>query len=109
MKGHPRVRRRSARRPSYQPGTKYGLCAAVAAATGFSIPQCQPVLEAMLRVITEHLLEGRSVEIKGFGTFYPKWRKPRPARDIRRGIPVWLPRRRVALLRWAPGLLTPID
>lgn len=56
-------------------------------------------------VIAEHLNEGRKVELRNFGTFYPKTRKARPARNPRTGAVVWLPVRRVALWRPSPELL----
>lgn len=56
-------------------------------------------MEAMLEVIAESLLQRHAIEIRGFGTFYTKIRKPRPARNPRTGKVVMLPKRWVAIFK----------
>jgi len=55
-----------------------------------------------MKVILEMLYEEKTIEIRGFGTFYSKERKPRPARNPRTGEICPLDRRRVALFRFSP-------
>ena len=55
-----------------------------------------------MKVISEMLYEEKTIEIRGFGTFYTKERKPRPARNPRTGEICPLDKRRVALFRFSP-------
>lgn len=57
-----------------------------------------------MQVISEMLRKGETIEIRGFGTFYVKERKPRPARNPRTGEICPLGKRNVALFRFSPDV-----
>ena len=67
------------------------------------------VVEELLEVISETLEKDNSIEIRGFGTFYTKIRKPRPARNIKTGETVPLKERVVPLFRYSADLKGKID
>jgi len=82
--------------------TKQDLIHEASKSSGHSQTETRVIAEQFMQVITELLDEGNSVEIRGFGTFYTKVRKPRPARNPRTGEICPLGRRRVALFRFSP-------
>ncbi len=89
--------------------TKKDLVLAVADETGLTQIDAKVIVEELLEVICEILEENNSIEIRGFGTFYSKLRKPRPARNIRTGETVPLQERVVPLFRYSADLRDKID
>ena len=61
------------------------------------------VVQKTLDYITEALIKGETVELRNFGVFEVKTRKPRRARNPRTGEPVDVPARRVVTFK--PGRL----
>lgn len=84
--------------------TKRDLVNEIADHTGFTQIEVKETIEQVLESIAEILSNNDALEIRGFGTFYPKVRKPRPARNIRTGEVVPLKRRVVPLFRYATGV-----
>lgn len=82
--------------------TKQDLIHEASQSSGHPQTESRAVAEQFLKVISEMLDEGQTIEIRGFGTFYTKERKPRPARNPRTGEICPLDRRRVALFRFSP-------
>jgi nucleoid DNA-binding protein len=76
------------------------LAHAAVEGTGCPLDIARAILEAFLDEVVERVAAGGKVKIRGIGTFYPKWRKPRPARNVKTGEVVPLPRRRVFLVRY---------
>ncbi len=70
--------------------------------SGHPQTETRAVAEQFMKVILEMLYEEKTIEIRGFGTFYTKERKPRPARNPRTGEICPLDKRRVALFRFSP-------
>ncbi len=84
--------------------TKHDLIASVANATGLTQADTRIVVEELLEVISK-ILEGKqNIEIRGFGTFYTKVRKPRPARNPKTGEVVPLLARAVPLFKYSSEL-----
>jgi nucleoid DNA-binding protein len=82
--------------------TKDQLVREVSQASGWPKTVCFPVVEAFLEAAFVCAKESHgAVELRGFGTFYCKQRKPRPARNPRTGVVVKLKKRRVFLFRFA--------
>jgi len=81
--------------------TKHDLIVAVSKKTGLTQADSKIVVEELLETIAQILSTGRSIEIRGFGTFYSKIRKPRPARNPKTGEVVPLPRRVVPLFKYS--------
>lgn len=89
--------------------TKKDLVIKIADKTGLTQTDAKIVVEELLSSIGDILGEDRSIEVRGFGTFYPKIRKPRPARNIRTGEVVPLAKRVVPLFRFSSELKSKID
>ena len=81
--------------------TKHDLIADVAKQTGLTQSDTKIVVEELLETISKFLEQQKSIEIRGFGTFYTKMRKPRPARNPKTGEVVPLYRRLVPLFKYS--------
>lgn len=81
--------------------TKQELVANVAKQTGLTQGDAKIAVEALLEAISQRLEQQATIEIRGFGTFYTKMRKPRPARNIKTGEAVPLYKRLVPLFKYA--------
>lgn len=79
--------------------TKSGLVDEVARACRLSKEVSQAVVTAVFERITEALVKGERVDLRGFGTFGIRHRRPRIARNPRTGASVSLPARKVAFFR----------
>jgi nucleoid DNA-binding protein len=84
--------------------TKHDIIASVAKYTGLTQADTKIVVEELLQTIGKILEEGKSIEIRGFGTFYSKVRKPRPARNPKTGEVVPLLKRVVPLFKYSSEL-----
>ncbi len=84
--------------------TKHDLIAQIAGRTGITQADTKIVVEELLENISQFLEEQSSIEIRGFGTFYTKMRKPRPARNPKTGEIVLLNRRLVPLFKYSGDL-----
>lgn len=81
--------------------TKHDLIATVSKQTGLTQSDTKIVVEELLETISKFLEGQKSIEIRGFGTFYTKMRKPRPARNPKTGEVVPLYRRLVPLFKYS--------
>jgi DNA-binding protein HU-beta/integration host factor subunit beta len=61
-------------------------------------------VEELLETTSNFLEQNKTIEIRGFGTFYTRLRKPRPARNPKTGEVVPLQRRRVPLFKYSNEL-----
>lgn len=84
--------------------TKQDLIQEAAKSSGHAQIEVREVSEHFMRVVSEFLAQDATIEIRGFGTFYAKERKPRPARNPRTGEVCPLGRRRVALFRFSADM-----
>ncbi len=89
--------------------TKQDIVNQVAKETGLTVVDSKLLFEELLKAIAETLESGDNIEIRGFGTFYTKIRKPRPARNIHTGEVVPLKERAVPLFRFSQSLQDKID
>ena len=76
--------------------TKADIVDRVAKATGVTKLETEILVDGFFKTISEMLAEGEHFEIRGFGTFKVKERKPRVARNPRTGAQVplgvhWVP------------------
>lgn len=88
--------------------TKQDLVQEAAKSSGHPQLEIKEVAEQFMRLIGEYLAQEKTIEIRGFGTFYTKVRKPRPARNPRTGEICPLGRRKVALFRFSADMKTQI-
>lgn len=84
--------------------TKQDLIQEASRSSGRSQAETRQVAETFMKVVSNLLEAGKVIEIRGFGTFYAKERKPRPARNPRTGEICPLAARRVALFRFSPDV-----
>lgn len=82
--------------------TKQDLIQEASRSSGRSQAETRGVVEEFMKVVAEMLEAEKMIEIRGFGTFYSKERKPRPARNPRTGEICPLGLRRVPLFRFSP-------
>lgn len=88
--------------------TKQDLVQEAAKSSGRPQLEIKEVAEQFMRLVGEYLAEEKTIEIRGFGTFYTKVRKPRPARNPRTGEICPLGRRKVALFRFSADMKSQI-
>lgn len=84
--------------------TKHDLIASVSKFTGLTQADTKIVVEEFLETIARYLEAESTIEIRGFGTFYTKERKPRPARNPKTGEVVPLDRRLAPLFKYSSEL-----
>ena len=89
--------------------TKHDLVVAVSKSTGLTQSDTKIVVEQLLEIIADIMESGNNIEIRGFGTFHTKIRKPRPARNPKTGEVVPLHRRVVPLFKYSSELKDAID
>jgi integration host factor subunit beta len=88
--------------------TKHDLIVDVSKTTGLTQADTKIVVEELLDTIAKNLEAGKNIEIRGFGTFYTRIRKPRPARNPKTGDVVPLLRRVVPLFKYSNEFKTVI-
>jgi nucleoid DNA-binding protein len=81
--------------------TKRDMAKAIADRTGLPQGQVREVIRRVLGGITEALVSEGRIELRNFGIFEVKGRRPRRARNPRTGEPVDVPARRVVTFK--PG------
>jgi DNA-binding protein HU-beta/integration host factor subunit beta len=69
--------------------------------TGLTQVDTKIVVEEIIKSISGFLEMGNTIELRGFGTFYTKIRKPRPARNPQTGEVVPLLKRVVPLFKYS--------
>lgn len=84
--------------------TKHDLIVSVSKQTGLTQSDTKIVVEEFIETLSVILETGKTVEIRGFGTFYTKVRKPRPARNPKTGEVVPLGKRVVPLFKYSSEL-----
>lgn len=80
---------------------KKDLVADVAERTGISAGHVKDVVETFMGQVVSYLSQGRTIEIRGFGTFSCRRRKGRPALNPRTGETVHIPERLVPSLKFS--------
>ena len=79
--------------------TKADLVEKVAEKTGFTKTETAVIIESFLTVIKDVMKEGHTIEIRRFGSFKLKERKPRVARNPKTGKPVEVEKRVVPVFK----------
>jgi integration host factor subunit beta len=84
--------------------TKHDLIVDVSKKTGLTQADTKIVVEDLIETVSKILETGANIEVRGFGTFYAKVRKPRPARNPKTGEVVPLKKRVVPLFKYSSEL-----
>jgi nucleoid DNA-binding protein len=66
---------------------------------GITKKDCSAVIDGFLNAVKQALANDQHIEIRGFGTFKVKHRKPRTARNPRTGESVHVPARAVPVFK----------
>jgi nucleoid DNA-binding protein len=82
--------------------TKKDMAKAIADEMGFTRPQVQHIVQRVFDGIIDALVDEGRIELRNFGVFEVKQRKPRQARNPRTGEKVLVPGR--AVVTFKPGL-----
>src|SRR5436853_336026 len=82
--------------------TKKDMAKVIAEAVGITQAQAQEIVQLVFNGIIETLVEEGRIELRNFGVFEVKKRKPRQARNPRTGERVSVPER--AVVTFKPGL-----
>jgi integration host factor subunit beta len=84
--------------------TKHDLVNEVSRSTGLTQVDTKVAVEEFLLRVQALLSSGQTIEVRGFGTFYTKKRKPRPARNPKTGQVVPLYERIVPLFKFSSDI-----
>jgi DNA-binding protein HU-beta len=71
--------------------TKQDIISGVAKATNLPIDDSRNAVEAFLEAIKQGLAEGKTVTIRGFGSFSPLYRPAKKGRDIKKNASIDIP------------------
>ena len=75
--------------------TKKDIALRIAEETGLKQVDVKKVVQKTLDIITDSLSKGQTVELRNFGVFKVKSRKPRIGRNPKTGVTVPIPEKRV--------------
>jgi nucleoid DNA-binding protein len=79
--------------------TKLDIVEKIAKATGISKVDTKAVVDGVITSVIEAVVEGKKIELRGFGVFNFKKRRPRQARNPRTGEVVELGERHVPIFK----------
>jgi DNA-binding protein HU-beta len=79
--------------------TRADISNKIALATGLSKVETETVVEGFILCVIDALKNKESIEIRGFGTFKVKERKPRTARNPKTGAKVELGKRYIPMFK----------
>lgn len=79
--------------------TKADLVDELHEVTGLTKTDLKVVVDELIRIIKESVVEGKSIQLRRFGTFKTKERKARVARNPRTGEKVDVPRKYVPVFK----------
>ncbi len=89
--------------------TKPGLTDELAAVSGLTKEESETVVETIFEQITQALVKGDKVELRGFGSFRVRHRNARRGRNPKTGALVSIPRRRVPFFKVGRHLRQLVD
>jgi len=75
--------------------TKKDIVLKIAEETGIKQTDVKRIVQRTLDHIIEAMVEGKTVELRNFGVFKVKSRKPRVGRNPRTGVTVPIPEKRI--------------
>lgn len=89
--------------------TKANLVDGIAKSTGLSKVETKAVVDGLFQSIIEAVAEGKRIELRGFGVYNSKSRKPRMARNPKTGELVPLEKRFVPVFKPSPDFLKKVN
>lgn len=89
--------------------TKADIVDEIARATGLTKIETKAVVDGVLSTIINAVSSGKRIELRGFGVFKSKERKPRIARNPKTGEVVPLDKRVVPIFKPSPEFLKKVN
>ncbi|MCO5251572.1 MAG: integration host factor subunit beta [Candidatus Kapabacteria bacterium] len=89
--------------------TKADIVDEIARATGLTKIETKAVVDGVFASIIKAIADGRRIELRGFGVFKHKSRKPRMARNPKTGELVPLDKRYVPIFKPSPDFLNRVN
>jgi DNA-binding protein HU-beta len=89
--------------------TKADIVDRIAQATGMTKVETDAVVDGFLKTVSEALSDGERIELRDFGVFTVKKRRPRAARNPRTGEPVELEERFVPSFKVSRKMRARVD
>jgi nucleoid DNA-binding protein len=89
--------------------TKAHIVDEIAQSTGLTKTETKAVVNGVLSNIITAIADGKRIELRGFGVFKSKERKPRPARNPKTGEIVQLGKRFVPMFKPSPELYNKVN
>lgn len=89
--------------------TKADIVDRISSATGMTKVETDAVVDGFLKTVGEALADGERIELRDFGVFAVKKRRPRAARNPRTGEPVELEERYVPTFKVSRKLRARVD
>jgi nucleoid DNA-binding protein len=89
--------------------TKADIVDEISKATGLTKIETKAVVDGVFASIINAISDGRRIELRGFGVFKHKSRKPRMARNPKTGELVPLEKRFVPIFKPSPEFLTKVN
>jgi nucleoid DNA-binding protein len=89
--------------------TKADIVDEIARATGLTKVETKAVVDGVFSSIVNAIAEGKRIELRGFGVFKHKSRKPRMARNPKTGELVPLEKRYVPVFKPSPEFLLKVN
>lgn len=89
--------------------TKADIVDEIAKATGLTKIETKAVVDGVFSTIVNAISEGKRIELRGFGVFKSKERKPRLARNPKTGDVVPLEKRFVPVFKPSPEFLKKVN
>jgi len=83
--------------------TKRNIARTISEELGLTQLQTRQIIQKILDSIVSTLVEEGRVELRNFGVFEVRWRKPRKARNPRTGEKITVPKRCTVIFK--PGLV----
>ncbi len=89
--------------------TKADIVDEIAKATGLTKIETKSVVDGVFASIVSSIADGKRIELRGFGVFKSKSRKPRMARNPKTGELVPLEKRFVPVFKPSPDFLKKVN
>lgn len=81
--------------------TKADIVDVVASGTGLTKLETEAIIEGFLRTVIDSLKEGKSIEIRGFGSYKVRKKRSRQARNPKTGEKVFVPEHYVPAFKFS--------
>lgn len=89
--------------------TKADIVDRVAAGTGLTKLETEAIIEGFFKTVIESLMEGKGIEIRGFGSYKVKKKNARYARNPKTGEQVFVPEHFVPSFKFSKEFKTMVN